>query len=286
MGGHYKKVVTIQPKREDFTQPTNPAIATLDNVDQIIIKQHLSIIEAVTDFDRINRYYIWDGKSGQQLFTASEGDIGWCSRNCWQGAREFDMPFLNQAKQEAFQLNKTRSMPLVGCCLCSCCMSCYKSCGQSCCGFDSDYSNLSVNRMGTKDYYIHQNHNFAGHPNFSIKNVFNDETEFIVSLDTCCFSAYNCTDVVYDVHDKNGVLVGNITKWWAGGKTGIEGCCIESANASTYVIDIINGKPGPIPTDLTFTSTKTIMDAKQKSALIGVTLLIDYSFYQKKDNDG
>ena len=50
------------------------------DVNQIVIKQHLSMIEAVTDFDRINRYYIWNGKTGEQLFSASEGDIGCCAR--------------------------------------------------------------------------------------------------------------------------------------------------------------------------------------------------------------
>ena len=49
-------------------------------VNQIVIKQHLSMIEAVTDFDRINRYYVWNGKTGEQLFSASEGDIGCCAR--------------------------------------------------------------------------------------------------------------------------------------------------------------------------------------------------------------
>ena len=73
-----------------------------------------------------------------------------------QGNREFDMPFLDASNQEAFQLNKNRSLALYGCCLCSCCMNCNKGCAHSCCGYDNDFSNLSVNRNGTKDYYIHQ----------------------------------------------------------------------------------------------------------------------------------
>ena len=56
----------------------------LANVNQIVIKQHLSMIEAVTDFDRINRYYVWNGKTGEQLLTAAEGDIGCCARNVFQ----------------------------------------------------------------------------------------------------------------------------------------------------------------------------------------------------------
>ena len=44
--------------------------------------------------------------------------------------------------------------------------------------------------------------NFNGHPHFAIDNTFNNQTEFTVTLPTCCFNAYNCTDVVYDVHGK------------------------------------------------------------------------------------
>ena len=66
------------------------------------------------------------------------------------------MPFLDASNQEAFQLNKTRSLAAYGCCLCSCCISCSKCCAKCCCKYDDDLSNLSVNRNGTKDYYIHQ----------------------------------------------------------------------------------------------------------------------------------
>ena len=84
-------------------------------------------------------------------------------------------------------------------------------------------------------------------------------------------------------------MVANISKWWAGGKSGLEGCCIEGQNASTYVIDILGagsaGKQMPTPGYSKGFGASTL-DIKQKSALIGVTMLIDYSFYQIKDNSG
>jgi len=89
--------------------------------------------------------------------------------------------------------------------------------------------------------------------------------------------------------DSKGTLVANITKWWAGGKSGLEGCCIEGQNASTYVIDILGagsaGKQMPTPGYSEGFGGSTL-DIKQKSALIGVTMLIDYSFYQIKDDSG
>ena len=51
------------------------------DVDNIVIKQHLSMIEAVTNYDRRNRYKIWNGKTGDLLFKAEEGEIGCCARN-------------------------------------------------------------------------------------------------------------------------------------------------------------------------------------------------------------
>ena len=51
------------------------------DVESIVIKQHLSMVEAVTGFDKRNRYKIWNGKSGDLLFKAEEGEIGCCTRN-------------------------------------------------------------------------------------------------------------------------------------------------------------------------------------------------------------
>jgi len=284
MGGHYTHVVTVQPKRQDFHIPTNPPAQILANVDQIIIRQHLSMTEALTNIDMVNRYYIWDGKTGQQLFTAAEGDIGYCSRGCYQGNREFDMPFLDGMNQEAFRLNKNRSVALMGCGPCIACMICCKACQVACCSYDNDYSNLSVNRLGTRDYYIHQIKNCSGTPHFAVRNTQTNETEFSVTLPSCCSGAYNCTDVVYDVHDKHGTLVATITKWWGGGKSGMAACCLEGTNASTYVIDIPNSAYNVNTTFSQATSQSGRLDTKQKSALIGATLLIDYSFYQVKQD--
>ena len=42
MGGHYKHVVTVQPKSDDFVQSTNPGSDVLTNVNQIVIKERAS----------------------------------------------------------------------------------------------------------------------------------------------------------------------------------------------------------------------------------------------------
>ena len=46
-----------------------------------------------------------------------------------------------------------------------------------------------------------------GHPRFGIENRATRQREFTVTLPTCCFNAYNCTDVVYDVHGKTEIIL-------------------------------------------------------------------------------
>ena len=99
----------------------------------------------------------------------------------------------------AFQLDKKRSVAAMCCCIGLCMSKCQKSCAQVCCSYDSDWSNLTVNQYGSPHYYIRQNANVAGTPNFSIIDKQTEKPEFTVALDSCCFNAYNCTDVVYDV---------------------------------------------------------------------------------------
>ena len=100
----------------------------------------------LTPVDRRNRYKIWDGNTGTQLFHAQEGDIGCCLRSCCQGSREFEMPFKDHADRTAFTLNKARSASAFGCCA-ICPKMCNIACCSVCCGFTKDLSNLTGNNF-------------------------------------------------------------------------------------------------------------------------------------------
>ena len=96
---------------------------------------------------------------------------------------------------------------------------------------------------------------------------------YTLTLDSCCPSAYNCTDVVYEVHDAKNQLVAHVTKHWGGGAETCKGkfnniwlmlqlklrsaCCLECYNANTFVID--------------FEAKQT---TREKIGLLGATLLI------------
>jgi len=64
----------------------------LNDVNQIVVKQHWSKVEAFTGWDKTNRYNIWNGQTGDQIFYAAENNIDCCVRNYCGHLREFTMP--------------------------------------------------------------------------------------------------------------------------------------------------------------------------------------------------
>ena len=65
------------------------------------------------------------------------------------------------------------------------------------------------------------------------------------------------------ISDNTGKFVANITKWFDGPNAGNERC------PNAYVIDVYNGGM----------SGENRLSAKQKTALIGATLLIEFTYY-------
>ena len=82
-------------------------------------------------------------------------------------------------------------------------------------------------------------------------------------------------------------MVGTITKWWSGGVGGLQGCWIEGQLGGTYVIDVTNGAAAAGGVNaVNPMSGGARLNAIQKTALIGATLLIDFTYYQiKRDNN-
>jgi len=259
--GHYQRIITTQPCL-NWSEKTN-VIDELEEVKQIVVDQKFSTIEMLTPVDRRNRYKIWDGNTGTQLFHAQEGDIGCCLRSCCQGSREFEMPFKDQSDRTAFTLNKARSASAFGCCA-VCPKMCNTACCSVCCGFTKDLSNLTVEVAGNEFYIVQIYNPSCGKPIMEVRDIKdNNKVYYTLTLDSCCPSAYNCTDVVYGVHDAKNQLVAHVTKHWGGGAETCKACCLECYNANTFVID--------------FEAKQT---TREKIGLLGATLLIDFSYYQ------
>jgi len=230
--------------------------------------QRFSKVEAITGFERVNKYDSWDGDTGEQIFHAREQDQGWFLRNYLSYLRNFSMPFMNANNQEIFRLDKSRSCvnnAFVCFGMCGCCCGCWaKCCG--CCGFDTKLTNLAVTFQGEEQFYVGQEGmGCCQKPNYSITDKRSGQVIYTITHPSCVTWACCCGDVVYDILDHGGAQVGSITKYWAGGKTGCNALWIESFNASTFVIDFPEGAT-----------------SRQKVALIGAQLLIDFAYYQQK----
>ncbi|XP_040830842.1 phospholipid scramblase 1-like [Ochotona curzoniae] len=94
-----------------------PGLEYLMQIDQVLVHQEVSVVEALTDFQSKNRYEI-KNRLGQRLFLAVE-DSECCSRNCWDALRPFTMRILDNTGREVITMER----PLKCTCCCSpCCL--------------------------------------------------------------------------------------------------------------------------------------------------------------------
>ncbi|CAG5086199.1 Oidioi.mRNA.OKI2018_I69.PAR.g11137.t1.cds [Oikopleura dioica] len=290
--------ITIQPNSQRFKAQISDAEAEnygkveyLDGVRRVVIQQRLSLIEAFTDFDRRNKYDMWDADTGETLFFGHENEIGsrcqgYCIRGCFAGHREAEIPLqmavndVNEAYggKGMYHLSKARAVGLQPC-ECECvasCHRCFHGCGglcprDACCGtcwMEKGLAHLSTYFKGNETHKIQQRDGGCGKASFFITDEVSKRVVFEIVKEEFCTSAICCNDVPYPIFDASGSQVGSITKYWAGGKTGCSACWQEANNASTHVISF--------PPTASHT---------EKLAIIGQAILIDYTYYQRKDDN-
>jgi len=115
----------------------------LEFVDKIVIKVALSendlkvTLREKKEHVRFS-YRIWDGRTGNQMFFAEEGEGTFNNAKHFGSCREFVMPFVDAMGNEGFKLNKTRSVTAHMCCSCCDIDSCCKSLCSTCCNYDND----------------------------------------------------------------------------------------------------------------------------------------------------
>jgi len=290
-------VITIQPNsgsfkpQHDSEEGNYGKVEYLDGVRRVVVQQRLSLIEALTDFDRRNKYDMWDADTGEVLFFGQENEIGdgcqgYCVRGCFKGHREAEIPLqmaVNDVNTEyggkgKYHLSKARAIGLYPCqcgCCASCQSACYGCCGlcskEACCGtcwIEKGLARLSTYFKGNETHKISQRDGGCGKASFVITDEVSKRVVYEIVKEEFCVAAICCNDVPFPILDANGQEVGSITKYWAGGKTGCSACWQEANNASTHVI--------------VFPATAS---HSEKLAIIGQAILIDYTFYQQKNDD-
>ncbi|KAG0715728.1 Phospholipid scramblase 2 [Chionoecetes opilio] len=169
-----------------------PGLEYLTQLDQMLVKQKVELLEAFTGFETANKYKVLN-TMGQQLYYAKE-DSDCCTRNCCGPLRPFDMKILDNNQMEVMHLNR----PL------ACTSCCFPCCLQS-----LEVSSPPGTVIGTvkQDWSILK-------PKFSVCNASGD---VILRIEGPLCTCSICGDVEFTVLSAEGdVPVGKISKQWTG----------------------------------------------------------------------
>lgn len=174
-----------------------PGLEYLTLIDQLIIKQKVEVLEAITGalgigFETKNKYKI-KNSLGQNVYKAKE-DTDCCTRNFCGTARPFDMTIVDNNDTEVIHLNR----PLR-------CQSCF----YPCCLQEIEVSSPPGNVIGI----VKQNWSIIK-PSFSVCDDGGNEMLRIMGP-WCTFSI--CGDVEFKIMTPDeSTEVGKISKQWSG----------------------------------------------------------------------
>lgn len=169
-----------------------PGLEYLTQVDQLLVKQQVELLEAFTGFETANKYKV-QNSMGQQIYFAAE-DTDCCTRNCCGPLRPFDMKILDTSQNEVIHLN--RPLACTSCC-CPCCLQ------------SLEVSSPPGTVIGT----IKQEWSILK-PKFTVRNA-SDDVILRIEGPFCTYSI--CGDVEFQVMSADGdVQVGKISKQWTG----------------------------------------------------------------------
>ncbi|XP_064614980.1 phospholipid scramblase 1-like [Liolophura sinensis] len=169
-----------------------PGLEYLSQIDQLLVKQKMEILEAFSGFETNNKYEILNS-IGQRVYYAAE-ETNFCVRNCCGARRPFHMRIMDNTCQQVIRLNRAFRCES---CFCFCCLQ------------KVEVEAPPGNIVG----YIRQQCSPC-YPRFTIRNA-QDETVLKISGPCCTWSM--CGDVEFDVLTGDGSSrVGRITKQWSG----------------------------------------------------------------------
>lgn len=215
-----------------------PGLEYLTQVDQLIVKQKVELMEAFTGFETKNKYEI-KNTMGQDVYKAKE-DTDCCTRMWCGPARPFDMIIRDNYDNEVIHLNR----PLR-------CSSCF----YPCCLQEIEVSSPPGTVVGT----VCQDWSLCT-PAFSVKDH-NGDT--VLKIEGPCLTFSFCGDVEFKVLSADGENeVGQISKQWSGIAREM------FTDSDNFGISF--------PMDL---------DVRMKATLLGALFLIDFMFFEKKNNE-
>ncbi|XP_021366592.1 phospholipid scramblase 2-like isoform X3 [Mizuhopecten yessoensis] len=221
-----------------------PGLEYLTQIDQLLIKQQIEILELFTGWEMANKYKVLNNQGQQVFFAAEESET--CERQCCGPNRGFNLHITDNSGQEIIKCTREFKC-CVGCCWCA--------------NADGCAHEIAVEAPpGTIVGYVRQEQS-CWTPHYSIRDA-NHEPVLNVK-GPCCVMNGCCWDQEFIVWSKDwSAEVGKLSKQWSG-------------FAKEYFTDADNFGI-TFPMDL---------DVKMKAVMLGAIFLIDFIFFEQKQNN-
>lgn len=215
-------------------------------IDKILVQQKVDLLEAFTGWNENNRYVIRN-VGGQQIYYAFE-QTDTCMRICCESNRGFTIHIVDNFNQEVLRISREFKC-CAGCCwFAGCC---------NCCAFEVKIETPTGQVMG----YVKQKGSFWA-PVYHILDA-NHEPVMMIKGPCCiCDGAFCPCENKFNLFLMDGVTYkGKVSKDYAGFAKEM------FTNADNFSIDF-----------------SMEMKIEQKATLLGALFLIDFMFFEEKDD--
>lgn len=232
------------PKPEPITG-VPPGLEYLTQVDQLLIKQQIELLEAFTGWETANKYKITNTQAQQVFFAAEESDA--CSRQCCGPNRSFTIHITDNMGQEVIRVVRDFKCG-AGCPWCAC--------------IGALAHEVTIEAPpGQVVGYVRQGQSWCP-PKYSIRDA-NQQEILRMEGPTCMITGPCCpNDIDFNIFGQDGTTeVGKISKQWSGMLREM------FTDADNFGVSF--------PMDL---------DVKIKAVMIGAVFLIDFMYFEQNQN--
>lgn len=222
-----------------------PGLEYLTQVNQLIIKQIIELLEVFTGWETNNKYRVFNTMGQQVYYAGEETDL--CMRLCCGPGRGFTIHITDNYGKEVISV-KREFKCCAGCCWCA---------NADCCAFELQVEAPPGQVIG----YVRQEQS-GWKPHYSIRDA-NHEKVASITGPCCVCNAPCCGDVEFPVMSADGLTeIGKVSKQWTGA-------------VSEYFTDA----------DTFSVSFPQDMDVKMKATLFGAVFLIDFMYFEHNNNN-
>lgn len=222
-----------------------PGLEYLAQIDQLIVKQQIELLEALTGFETRNRYRVFNNLGQQVYFAQEESDC--CMRYMCGPARAFEIIITDNNGLAVMKFRREFKC-CAGCCWCA---------NSEGCAFYLYVEAPPGNPVG----YVRQEQS-SWKPNFSLYTT-DDQPLARIHGPCCICNCPCCGDVEFPVMSPDDTnQIGRVAKQWSGALRE------WLTDADTFSVTF--------PMD---------MDVRMKAVMFGALFLIDFMYFEKQNNN-